>query len=422
MTDTVNHDDTPIVVELVACPAPLPLPSLSPAGTPGEMTWRKDAWTPGEIATLRRLFAQDVPVGEIAEVLGRGRQGVRDRIYVLGLRRHSQRPWNELEDEELIRRYGNEATAGIAADLGRSCRATYVRAALLGLTLTGAPPWTPWEDAQLRFGYETGIPIAEIAVLIGRPHYGVSTRASLLGLRHKHMPPDWSAAEIERIIALQEAGRSYTEIGQMLGQEGHTTRSKNAMKAIMRKIGEGKGWGRAWTGEEDELLKAAYASGQSLTHLQRGLSRSADSIRWRAGYLGLAGTHANRAGWRTGPDWSETDIERLRHDYGRVPTAELALAMGRSKAAIFTRANLLGLSHGYLRPWSGDDKAALAISHARGVDIRDLADALGRKVAAVHKYAAKQGLAFGRRKRAATPMSLPEILALQEQVSVPKGD
>lgn len=104
------------------------------------MTWRKDAWTPDEIATLRRLFADDVPVTEIAEVLGRGRQGVRDRIYVLGLRRHSQRPWNELEDEELIRRYGDEATAGIAADLGRSCMATYARAALLGLARTGAPP------------------------------------------------------------------------------------------------------------------------------------------------------------------------------------------------------------------------------------------------------------------------------------------
>ncbi|MDX3911029.1 MAG: hypothetical protein QHC67_14590 [Sphingobium sp.] len=422
MTMAIDPDDTPIVVELVACPASLPLPPLSPAGAPGEMTWRKDAWTPDEIATLRRLFADDVPVTEIAEVLGRGRQGVRDRIYVLGLRRHSQRAWNELEDEELIRRYGNEATAGIAADLGRSCMATYARAALLGLARTGAPPWTPWEDAQLRFGYETGIPIAEIAVLIGRSHCGVATRATLLGQRHKHMPRDWSPAEIERALALQEAGHSYTRIGKILGQEGHTTRSKSAMKAIMRKIGEGRGWGRAWTAEEDELLKAAYASGQSLTHLQRGLSRSAHSIRWRARYLGLTGTHANRAGWRTGPDWSEADLDRLRRDYGRMPTADLARDMGRSKAAIFTRANLLGLSHGYQRPWSEDDKAALAIAHARAIDIRDLADALGRKVAAVHKYAAKQGLAFGRRKRAATPKSLPEILALDAAAPASKGD
>lgn len=403
----MTRDIEPVLVELVSCPS-LPRPS-SPLG---EMPFRADAWTPTEIRQLRKMFADDIPIDEIAKDLGRGRGGVADRICLLGLRRHSARAWTSLEDEDLTRRYGEEATATIAADLGRSCAAVYARASLLDLTVGNAPVWTPWEDAQLRAGFASGIAIAQVAVIIGRPYSGVVSRASKLGLRHPNFSPDWSDAEIERALALAEAGHRYAEIGQMLAAEGFAARTKSGVQGLMNRVGAGKGWGRFWTDEEDALLIRAYRTNTALTPLRFALSRSSGSIRWRAEYLGLRGTHGRPNGWRGGPDWSEADLARLRQGYGKVPTAELALSLGRSKASIFTRANLLGLVHGFHRPWSNDECTALAIAFARGIAVADLATALGRKQAAVHKYAANRGFRFGRRARAPFVMTLPDILKL----------
>ena len=404
----MNPDQEPILVELVACPTNLPRPQ----GTIAEMTYRAGAWTPDDLRNLRRMFAEDASIEAIAAALGRGRAGVADRICVLGLRRHSTRPWTEMEDTDLSRRYGQVATATIASELGRSCAAVYARAGLLDLTEGNAPPWTEWEDAQLRSGFATGVPTAKIASIIGRPHSGLVSRASKLGLRHPSHSPDWSDAEIERAIALSEGGHRYGTIRGLLAGEGFPSRTRPAFQAMMNRTGHGTGWGRAWTQEEDELLTRAYQTSASLTPLRHRLGRSQFSIRWRAEYLGLRGTHANRNGWRTAPDWTDADLDQLRADYGRVPTPELARRMGRTRASLTTRANVLGLVHGYHRAWSPDERRALLIAHEHDIAISDLAVALGRNFAGVHKYAAKQGLGFGRRPRRDAPPTLADILAL----------
>jgi len=406
----MTTDDEPILVELVSCPTDLPRPT----GALGEMVFRRDAWTPDEIRALRQHFADDMPISQIAEILGRGRAGVADRIYLLGLRRHTNRPWSEMDDAELSRRYGHEATATIASDLGRSCSATYVRASLLNLGQDAAPAWTPWEDAQLRAGYASAIPTAQIATIIGRPHSGTVSRASKLGLRHPTDSPDWTAVEIERAIALSEAGHNYTTIGKMLAAEGYTPRTKAGLQGMMAKTGQGPGWGRFWIAEEDALLKRAYERSESLTPLQHILGRSRFSIRWRAEYLGLRGSHANQSGWRTSPDWTEAEEATLRSQYGVIPTAELARHMGRTRASLTTRAHAMGLTHGFHKAWTDDDCKALRLAHINGVALRDLAEALGRNYAAVHKYAAKHGYSFARQPRAKTRLTRAEILDLPE--------
>jgi hypothetical protein len=126
----MSDDTAPIIVELVPLADPLPKAS-APLG---EMQYRSDSWTPQEVRTLRQLFNDDTPMPEIAEAMGRGLHGVRDKVCTLGLRRHSTRPWNELEDHELIQTYGQESAATIAARFGRSCGAVYARAAILGLS------------------------------------------------------------------------------------------------------------------------------------------------------------------------------------------------------------------------------------------------------------------------------------------------
>lgn len=165
------------VVELAPAPGPFPQPPPL-----REMAYRADAWTPAESERLRALFLEDISIGDMALTLGRGRGAISERIALLGLRRNSTRSWTEFDDAELTRRYGTEPTATIASDLARSCSAVYARARLLDLTEGNPPEWTPWEDAQLTEGYRRGVPLAQIATLIGRPFGGLSSRAGYLGI------------------------------------------------------------------------------------------------------------------------------------------------------------------------------------------------------------------------------------------------
>lgn len=402
-------DLAPTVVELVACPV-----RPEPEGRLPEMPFRQNAWTPQEIATLETGFRADIPLAEIAAALGRGLAGVRDKVATLGLRRHSQRPWTPDEDNWLSRHYGSRATADVAADLGRACSAVYARAGVLGLTEGNPPRWTSWEDAQLRAGYAAAVPIAQIAILIGRPLSGTASRANSLGLRHPAKPPDWTEAEAMLTLSLAEEGHRYGHIASLLVEAGYCERSKIAIKAILQRLGYGRGWGRSWTPEEDALLTLAYREGKSLTPLLTRLGRTRCSIRWRSEYLGLRGTHAMRDGFRGGPVWSDDDIATLRALYGKIPMTELATRMGRTKASLFTRANNLGLVHGYQKPWTDDERHALKRAYDNGVAFADVVTALGRNHAAVHKYAQKMGLLFGRRPRCTPPPTLDQILAMEE--------
>lgn len=398
------------LVELAPCPhrtAPPPVPLR-------EMPYRADAWTPRELTTLTTLFTADESIEAIAAATGRPRSGVATKIQELGLRRNSMRPWNELEDRVLLDRYGQDPTATLAGKLGRSCAAVYARAATLGLTEGNAPPYDAWEDAQIREGYARGVPVQQIAVLIGRPMSGVTSRAYAIGVSHARHPPDWSQAESARALDLAEQGHRYLAIIEMLVEEGFPRRSKRGFGLKVRMFGYGRGWGRRWTLEEDGLLTQAYANGDSLTPLRTRLGRSDCSIRWRVEALGLRGTHKRPNGFRLGPNWTEKDIEMLRENFGKIPSPELARMLGRTKAAMFCRANLLGLVHGYIRPFSEDEGSALDIAFRNGISIADLAVALDRKPMSVSKYATNHGYRFGRRPRRIAPLSLSEILALDQ--------
>lgn len=374
-----------------------------------EMAFRADAWTPQETERLRTLFAADTALADIAADLGRGRAAIAERVTLLGLRRNSTRTWTELDDAELVRRYGDEPTAAIASDLARSCSAVYARAGLLGLAESNPPQWTAWEDAQLIEGYRRGVPVRQIGTLIGRPFGGISSRAATLGIVHANQPARWSPEETARALELAGAGHRYHAIMAIMASEGFPERTIRGFGPALRKLGYGRGWGRAWTPEEDALLTRAYAEGLSLTALRTQLGRTAGSLRHRAEYLALRGSHANRNGFRQGPDWTEDDEKILRQQYGRVPTRELAARLERTKAAVTSRANLLGLVHGYIRPFSDEETRALDIAYRTGVSIADLAEALGRKPMSLSKYASNHGYAFGRRPRHA--ITLAALLA-----------
>jgi hypothetical protein len=388
-----------------------------------ETTFRVNAWLPDENDRLRAMFFADEPIAAIAEQLGRPFHGVRAQIDKFGLRRNSTRPWTDMEDAELFRRYGTTSAARLALDLGRSVSAVYARAGLLELSETMPADYDGWEDAQIRAGYGRGVPVGQIATLIGRPLLGVRSRASDLGLRHKCSPAGWSEEEITRALELAQAGHRYQAIVEQLVADGFPRRSTRGFGLKIRAVGYGRGWGRKWLPEEDELLRRAYAAGASLTPLLDRLGRSRTSIRWRVGYLGLQGTHANKNGFRQGPDWSKADEARLREAYGKVNSRALAEELGRGYRAMLVKANALGLKHGYCKLFSEDEDRAIVIAWHKGVSMVDVAKALGRDPAVIGKHANRLGYRFndpsrpvkGPKTRRAdrVPVTLGSILAME---------
>lgn len=411
-----------LAADLVELAPYVPPATAMPASPLREVSFRADAWLPDEDAILREMFAADASFEEIGERLDRGRAGVADRAYKLGLRRNSLRPWSDLEDTYLVQRYGQVATAELAQQLGRSCSAVYARAGLLELTEGNPPEWTAWEDWQLREGYRQALPVGQIAALIGRTMSAANTRAYKLGIRHPHQPGDWAAEEMARALELAEEGHRYLEIIEMLVDEGFPRRSKSGFGQRIRILGYGRGWGRPWSAEEEDLLRRAYARGDSIVRLAGRLGRSRTSLQWKAEDLGIEGTHPNRDGFRQGPVWTEEEENFLREHYGKMKTRALATAMGRSRMAVLNRAWRLGLKHGYWRPYTEDGLRAYRIAFEHGVSIADLAIALDREAFTVSKYATdKLGMHFGRRRRSRPPLTLQQILALDPAPKEPRS-
>lgn len=395
------------IVELASCPP------AAPAGPLREVAFRRDAWLPAEVERLRAMFAADETMDTIASALGRGRAGVADKALTLGLRRHSSRPWGELEDRMLVDRYGTVPAADLALELGRSCTSVYARAQLLELSEESSPPYNEWEDAQLRAGYARGLRADQVATLIGRTKVSVASRAWKLGLRTVFADEDWSQEEIDWLFELATEGHRYLAIIEMLVAKGFPRRTKAGLGPKLRQLGYRRGWGRRWLPEEDEAIRRAYADGASLTPLLERLGRTTCSIRWRVKELGLQGTHVMTAGFRQGPVWTSADEDLLRALYGKVPTRELAERLGRKKGGVLQRAFHLGLKHGYWRPYTADELRGFAVAFDHGLAIADLAIALERHPMTVSKYARdKLGLHFGRRRRSKPPLTLPQILAL----------
>ena len=378
------------IVEL----APYVPAAFAPTQPLRETAFRADSWLPEETSRLKALFADDQALDDIARLLGRSRASVSTRIYDLGLRRNSRRSWTEWDDAVLHSRYAQDPTSRLAAELGRGVSAVYARARLLGLTEPAAPPYEGWEDTQIRTGYESGVPVGQIATLIGRPMTGVISRAGLLGLRHAAQPSGWTTQEMSRALELAETGMRYLAIIEQLVSEGFPRRSKQGLGPRLRQLGYGRGWGRAWVPEEDALLRKAYETNASLTPLRTRLGRSPHSIRWRSEALGLRGTHAHRDGFRLGPIWSEADEQTLRAGYGKIPSRELARSLGRTPAAMFSRANILGLVHGYIRGFTEDEDIAIRNAWTHGTSLTDLAEALNRDSAVVSKHAIRLGYRF----------------------------
>lgn len=411
------HDLPFDIVELVPCAPTAEYLATAPLR---EIAFRKDVWTPEELDRVYRLFREDRPIDEIAAELDRTFEATRAKVYQLGWRRNSVRPWNELEDEFLVWNYGSAPASEIAAAMGRSPSSIYNRARKHNLTQGNPPAWSPWEDAQLCAGYAQGTAVAQLAQLIGRSASGVLSRAYTLDLRHANHPPDWTREEGIECLRLAETGMVYSKIGDTLAKLGFPRRSYHAIFLFLSNAGYRRGWGRPWTAEEEDSLRAAYARSDSIRQWAFQHARTICSVRWKAGELGLQGTHAKTRGF-CGEAWSQEDIALLKAEYGKTKTAELAGKLNRSHGAVTQRAHSLGLENGFSRPFTEAEDRAFHIAWAsQDITFRDLAEAMDRDLAVIFRHSRRLGLKFSERphqpprtrRRNRRRWTLQEILAL----------
>lgn len=227
---------------------------------------------------------------------------------------------------------------------------------------------------------------------------------------------------VERMLALvpQKAAPATTNVVPIRAVEknGDDTRpAEPTAPAVSIALARPQAKSPDWSADEDDRLRDAYANGERIDLVAEELGRTHGAARSRADKIGLGGTHPAHGGWCTDPVWSEADDALLRDLYGKIDTDEVASRIGRSKRAIFSRAHLLGLQHGYHRKSTGQERLALGIAYRRGLAIADVAAAMGRKAFSLSKYATKHGYNFGRRPLLAAPISLDEIIALADEAT-----
>ena len=119
-----------------------------------------------------------------------------------------------------------------------------------------------------------------------------------------------------------------------------------------------RGWGRSWLAEEDDLLRHAYAHGDSLAPLRQrlGRSRALDRLSRRrtrpARHARATERLAHRAALdqRTRSPSCAANTARCRH-------RNWPRGLGRKKGGVFNKAWTLGLKHGYIRPFGSDEEA-----------------------------------------------------------------
>jgi len=189
---------------------------------------RASAWTPREEAWLRAGTAARLSASVLAERLGRSTEQVRSRRRKLSGRRPPGRRYLAQEDEAIrvyLKAQGD--LAALAVRLGRSPDALRLHARHLGLySPASRRRWSGWEDALIRDGYTSALPCAEIACqLPDRTAASVTARARKLAL--VTYARRWSNQDDQRLAHLTARGSTLARIVHESGSvEGSGSRGR----------------------------------------------------------------------------------------------------------------------------------------------------------------------------------------------------
>lgn len=284
--------------------------------------------------------------------------------------------------------------------------------------------WTREEVSLLREYYpiKGSRPIAE---MLGRSMSSVQAHAEKLGIPGTRRP--WSSRE-EVFLRRNHARLTAVEIGRRL------KRSEQSVRAHMRKLGLTGPGGRDWTEEEIDYLKKHYHTATS-RELADELGRTIPSVELKAkrlkiprrtvvypskaqiqwiqanlGKLSFAemsrrigfsvqtiGKIAHRAGFRPRPNnrpWTQTEDDYIRRHYRTKTKKQIAEALGRTRPAVATRAEKLGITEEHrqmFRTWTRAEESQLKRWYGKKT-AREIAEQLHRTVPSVRGKAALLGL------------------------------
>lgn len=139
--------------------------------------------------------------------------------------------------------------------------------------------------------------------------------------------------------------------------------------------------GRPWTEEELRELREMYEAGVPCREMAARLGRSLEAIQVRCIRAGVTRGPANRK-----RRWTEEELATVRRMFaaGR-PDAEIALATGRTAAAVTEMRHCMGLVVREQRRWTPEERLRLRRMRMEGISYATAALVLGRTAAASAK-------------------------------------
>lgn len=321
------------------------------------------------------------------------------------------RRWSRAEDRSLRRLYADWVPVKhIAAGLGRSPDAVVARRQALAVApRRRSAPWSPGEDALLLAGASAGLAAPILAGRLHRSTEQVRTRRRMLAASRPAARP-YRAHEDEAIRLCLTNGGDLGGLARQLGRTPDAVRLHAQQLGIHRPRPR-----RRWADWEDALIRDGYTSALSCAQIASHLRhRSPTSVAARAGKLGLA-TYARR--------WSSKDDLRLAHLTARGATLEdAAQRLGRTPEAIRSRAARLGVNPPPPAPppqgsrrWTDEEEQLLRLHHA--LNPGALAELLGRTDAAVCRRLCALGLRAGAQRSPHHPVRRQEGLPTPGELS-----
>lgn len=242
--------------------------------------------------------------------------------------------WSQKEIGYLTSQWGKKSCIDIAKKLGRKEQSCYDKARQLGLVQQ--------EENKPR----------QLSFL--KPYVKTRTRAQIN--RENMKAPRWTVSEVNFLKA--NVGKmSDREIGEKIGRSIHAVcckrqsleRVKNlrpvveSPKVAEDKKSEDKHY-RAWTRKEEQILKKEFNM-NSVKSLAKQLGRTENAVKTRAYTLGLITSEENRPRTR----WTQEEIEYIKKNVSSKTYEEIGEHLGRSSAAIASKASSLRISKSPLK-------------------------------------------------------------------------
>lgn len=294
-------------------------------------------WKPGEDQLLRRLYAAQVSVKQIAAQLGRSQDAVVSRRQALAIASHRRAQSWSPQEEQLLRAGASAGLPGrlLAQRFGRSTEQVRARRRRLAPSRPAGRPYLAHEDGAIRSCVAERGNLVVLARCLGRSPDAVRLRAQHLGVHRPQPRHRWAAWEDALLRDGYTSAQSCAEIARQLPQ-----RSPGSVAARARKLGLTT-YARRWSTQDNQRLAYVTARGLTLEEVAQRLGRTPEAIRRRAARLGTQPPPPAPAP-RRARRWTaeEDDLLQLHHALNPARLAEL---LGRSDAAVCRRLCWLGL-------------------------------------------------------------------------------